>query len=73
MEFDFNPLALTLTPVLVILALLQTIIWVVSCIWIFSDAERRGSSGCLVALLVGLFFWPLSIIVWLLLRGDRQY
>lgn len=37
-------------------------------LWAFHDAHRRGQPGLLVALLVLLIFWPLSLLVWLALR-----
>ncbi len=43
-----------------------------SIIWAFSDAEKRGKSGCLVALLVFLLPWPVGLIVWLLIRPEIQ-
>jgi hypothetical protein len=44
---------------------------ILTVIWSYADAERRGKSGCLVALLVCLFPWPLGWIIWLIFRpGD---
>jgi hypothetical protein len=42
-----------------------------SCRWVGRDAERRGKSGCLVALLV-LLTWPLGLILWLFFRPDSR-
>ncbi len=49
----------------VIFALL---VW--SLIWVYQDAEKRGKSGILVALLVFLLEWPISLLVWLVFRPD---
>lgn len=49
----------------VILALL---VW--SLIWVYQDAEKRGKSGILVAILVFLLEWPISLLVWLVFRPD---
>jgi hypothetical protein len=42
-----------------------------SCRWAGSDAERRGKSGCLVAIVV-LLTWPLGLILWLVFRPDSR-
>ncbi|MFU8771150.1 MAG: hypothetical protein ACNA8H_01885 [Anaerolineales bacterium] len=41
---------------------------IISAFWAMGDAERRGKSGCLVALLVLLLAWPAGLIVWLVFR-----
>ncbi|MGB2955486.1 MAG: hypothetical protein WBB64_05890 [Anaerolineales bacterium] len=43
-----------------------------SLIWVYRDAEKRGKSGCLVALLVFLLEWPISLLVWLVFRPDLK-
>jgi hypothetical protein len=45
-------------------------IW--SLIWVYNDAEARGKSGCLVALLVFLLSWPLSLLVWIVFRPEKR-
>jgi hypothetical protein len=50
------------------IALLVLVAYVGSIIWAYRDAERRGKPGWLVALLVALLSWPLSLVVWLLFR-----
>ncbi len=46
-------------------------------IWAYGDAERRGKSGCLVAILVFFLSWPLGLILWIVFRpeppGYRPY
>jgi hypothetical protein len=50
--------------------LLVLLIW--SLVWVFNDAEARGKSGCLVALLVFFLSWPISLLVWLVFRPERR-
>jgi len=47
-------------------ALLVLYIW--SVIWAYKDANRRGKSGWLVAIMVALLSWPVGLVVWLLFR-----
>ncbi len=43
-------------------------------IWAYGDAEKRGKSGCLVALLVFLLAFPVGLIIWLIIRPeDNSY
>jgi hypothetical protein len=42
--------------------------FVLSIVWVWRDAERRGQPGFIVAVLAAFLFWPLSLIVWLLAR-----
>ena len=56
-----------------IVALLILIPYLFSIFWSYSDAEARGKSGCLVALLVALVSWPIGLFLWLIFRpGDRS-
>ena len=48
-------------------------IYIYSIIWAYGDAEKRGKSGCLVALLVFLVTWPVGLIIWLLIRPEGKY
>jgi DNA-directed RNA polymerase subunit RPC12/RpoP len=56
---------------LVVVAVLL-IAYVASIFWAAQDAQSRGKSGCLVALLVALLHWPLGLIAWLVFRPDQQ-
>ncbi len=47
-------------------------LYVVSIFWAYGDAEKRGKSGCLVALLVFLATWPVGLIIWLLIRPHEK-
>jgi hypothetical protein len=55
-----------LLPLIVIV--LGLLIW--SLVWVYRDAEKRGKSGALVALLVFLLEWPVSLLVWLVFRPE---
>ena len=46
--------------------------WIGSVIWVYLDAEIRGKDGWVVAFLVSLCVWPLSIVVWLAIRPPRK-
>ena len=43
-------------------------LFVWSLAWVYGDAERRGKSGCLVVLIVLFFGWPISLLLWLVIR-----
>lgn len=47
-------------------------LWVVSIIWAFRDARRRGKSGLLVALVVIVLPWPIGFLAWLVFRPTRD-
>jgi hypothetical protein len=47
-------------------------LYVFSIMWAFSDAENRGKSGCLVAILVAFLSWPIGFVAWLIFRPDRH-
>ncbi|MCC9167440.1 hypothetical protein [Pontibacter harenae] len=51
-----------------LLGLVILIIYIWSIVWSYKDAERRGKPGWLVALLVALLSWPISLILWLIIR-----
>ena len=51
-----------------LLALVVLALYIWSIIWAYNDAERRGKSGVLVAILVALLSWPLGLLLWLLFR-----
>ena len=55
-----------------IFSLLIFIVYIGSVIWAFSDAQNRGKSGCLVALLVLLLVWPVGLVIWLLIRPNSH-
>lgn len=54
----------------VALALAGIGLYIWSIIWAYRDARRRGKPAGLVALLVALLSWPLSLVVWLVFRPN---
>ncbi len=50
------------------LVILGLLIW--SLVWVWRDAEKRGKPGWIVALMVFLLEWPISLLVWLVFRPD---
>lgn len=50
--------------------ILIPVAWIWSGVLAFHDARRRGKPPVLVAMLVLLCAWPLSVLVWLALRPD---
>lgn len=45
--------------------------FVVSIAWAYADAKERGKPGCLVALFVAFFSWPLSLVMWIIFRPEK--
>lgn len=45
-------------------------IYVASIVWAYRDAESRGKSGCLVAVLVMFLSWPIGLLAWIIFRPD---
>lgn len=45
---------------------------VTSLVWVYHDAEKRGKPGWVVALLVLLLKWPLSLLLWLAFRPELR-
>ncbi len=41
-------------------------------IWVAKDAELRGKSGILLAVLI-FFTWPLGLLVWVVARPELRY
>jgi len=46
--------------------------WLLSGLWAARDAVSRGKSGLLVSLLVLFLAWPLSIVLWIVVRPDDE-
>lgn len=57
---------------MICIALPMTILVIWSIIWAYNDANKRGKSGCLVALLVFLLTWPVGLIIWLIFRPEEK-
>ena len=47
------------------------IVYIWSVIWAYKDANARGKSGILVALLVFFLSWPAGLLIWLVFRPDK--
>ena len=56
----------------ILLAVVLFGLYVWSIVWAYGDAEKRGKSGCLVALLVIFLSWPIGLIAWLVFRPDDR-
>jgi cbb3-type cytochrome oxidase subunit 3 len=54
------------------IALPMTILVIWSIIWAYNDANKRGKSGCLVALMVFFVTWPAGLIIWLVFRPEEK-
>ena len=50
-----------------IFALVWFVIWILIAIWVYKDAEKRGSSGALWLILV-ILLGIIGIIIWLVVR-----
>jgi len=46
------------------------ILYIASLVWLYRDAQARGKTGCLWALIV-FFTWPFGLIAYLLLRDQE--
>jgi len=55
-----------------LMLLLIPVLYIASIVWGYKDAERRGSNGILVAILIAVAVWPLSLIVWLFIRSGNE-
>ena len=53
---------------LVIILLLLAPLYLLSVAEVWRDANQRGQPGFIVAVLVAILFWPLSLIVWMATR-----
>ena len=58
--------------VMICLLLPMLVIYIGSIVWAYNDAEKRGKSGLLVALLVLLATWPVGLIIWLVIRPTEK-
>ena len=47
------------------------ILLIVSLVWAYRDAEKRGKPGWLVALMVFFVNWPFSLLIWLVFRPEE--
>lgn len=54
----------------VLVGLVVMLLFVLSLVYVYRDAEARGKTGCLWSLIV-FFTWPLGLIAYLLLRDQE--
>ena len=58
--------------VAIVFALAISAVFIASVVWAYADAEKRGKSGCLVAILVAFVSWPVGLIIWLVARPNDK-
>ena len=58
-------------PIELAVILMGPVLYVMSIIWAYRDGERRGKNGLLVAILVAVAIWPLSILIWIFIRPSE--
>ena len=46
------------------------LVYIGSLIWVFTDSQKRGKTGCIWALLV-LFTWPIGLIAYFVVRDQE--
>ncbi|MDF9797731.1 putative membrane-anchored protein [Catalinimonas alkaloidigena] len=61
-----------LTLVSASVAVVLGIVYLISIVWSYNDAKKRGVNGLIVALLVAFVAWPLSLIGWFVLRPSKK-
>ncbi len=59
-------------PFIAAFGLISFALYLISIFWAYGDAESRGKSGCLVALMVAFLSWPIGLIAWLALRPENN-
>jgi len=59
--------------VIALVGLFALFLYIWSLVWVYGDAERRGKSGCLVAILAALIQWPVSLLLWLVFRPETPH
>ena len=67
-----NAIGLVLGLLGIFLAIGFLALFVGSIVWAYGDAQARGKSGCLVAILVAFLYWPLGLVAWLIFRPDSS-
>jgi hypothetical protein len=55
-----------------LMLLLIPVLYVATLVWGYRDAVRRGSNGVLVVVLIALAVWPLSLIIWWMIRSPVE-
>jgi hypothetical protein len=52
----------------IICAVVFVVLFALSLVWVYRDAEARGKTGCLWLLIV-FFTWPFGLLAYVLLRN----
>lgn len=65
---NYDDLSAAVLAAICLISLVVFIVWIYVCIWVYRDAEKRGSSGALWAILV-FFFGIIPLIIWFIVRG----
>ena len=57
----------------IIVGIIGAVLFIVSCFWIYIDAQSRQKSGCLLVILLILFgwLWPLTLLIWIAFRPPK--
>ena len=55
-----------------IVGIIFLVAYIWSIIYAYNDAERRGWNGLLIVLLVAIVSWPISFIVYLIIRPKNE-
>lgn len=48
------------------------VLYIWSVVWCYGDANARGKPGCLVAILVAFFSWPIGLLLWVIFRPEQN-
>lgn len=67
---DDSAASIIMIIIAIIIGLVCLALYIASIVWVYRDAQRRGKSGILVALLVALISWPIGLVVWLIVRKN---
>ena len=70
MSTSLDPLAFAAATGAVAIAAVTLFLLIWSLLWVYRDANARGRPGWLVALLCFFCEWPLSLLMWLVLRPE---
>ena len=61
---------LTFFSIFMIIIIVSVFIW--SLVWVYKDAEARGKKGILVVIVVACISWPVSLLLWMLIRPEMK-
>ena len=55
---------------IILFGLVYIVLYFWSLRWLYSDAQKRNNTGCLMVAIIGMFAWPIGLIIWLLARPE---